>query len=82
MPILPSLGNVRVSLSVMIDDCSAAQDGTLKWLTQKAGARKWSSPQHVQPKEGHTEAAFLIRQHSLPFMSAILEHSRHPNQKN
>ena len=57
MPILPSLGNVRVSLSVMIDDCSAAQDGTLKWLTQKAGARSWSSPQHLQPKEGRTEAA-------------------------
>jgi len=29
----------------------------LKWLTQEADAKNWSSPKHVQPEEGRKEPA-------------------------
>ena len=36
---------------------STTKRGALKWLTQEADARNWSSPKHVQPEEGRNEPA-------------------------
>ena len=36
---------------------STTKRGALKWLTQEADAKNWSSPKHVQPEEGRKEPA-------------------------
>ena len=38
-------------------ESSSLDSPALKWLTQEADAKNWSSPKHVQPEEGRNKPA-------------------------